>query len=433
MSLTTFHDIIKDIPQPLEKALKAAGFATATPIQKKVIPIILDGKDLMASAQTGSGKTLAFVLPIVQWLLRNPVDHNKETGPRVLILSPTRELATQITDTIKKLIPGTGLRGGTITGGVSYDPQERMLRNPFDFLVATPGRLMDHMREGRVNFSRLEFFVLDEADRMLDMGFVNDMVAIAKETPATRQTLLFSATLEGKVQNIARQFLKNPERIQLASVTDNHALITQQIYLADDLSHKRALLFKILEDTTVWQAMIFISTKRAADRLAEDLSIREISAAALHGDLKQSQRTRVLEQFKKGKIRVIVATDVAARGIDVKDLTHVINIDLPRELDGYIHRIGRTGRNGKSGVAISFVGPEDRSQLSRIEHFIGKKLEKQVLAGLEPKRVHHAAPAPARGRSTAGSKRTFGGNTGGGRQSGFSSRRATGGRQARRG
>lgn len=417
MSLaTSFQDIIADMPSALQKALKKEGFLAATPIQKKVIPVILAERDIMASAETGSGKTLAFVLPIVQWLLNNPAELDKEMGPRVLILSPTRELATQIADTIKRVIQFTSLRGGTITGGVSYFSQINILRHPFDFLVATPGRLMDHMREGRVNFSRLEFFVLDEADRMLDMGFVNDMKAIAEETPSTRQTLLFSATLEGKIQGIARQFLKNPERVQLASVTDQHALISQHIYLADDLVHKRALLFKILEDATVWQAMVFISTKRGADRLAEELSVREISCEALHGDLKQSQRTRVLEKFKKGKIRVIVATDVAARGIDVKELTHVINIDLPRELDGYIHRIGRTGRNGKSGVAISFIGPEDRSQLARIEHFIGKKLERQVLAGLEPKRLHQAPKAKVtHGRSFGGApKRSFGANVVGG-------------------
>ena len=413
-----FKDIIENLHPAIEEALTKEGFEKATEIQQKVMPVILDKRDVMASAQTGSGKTLAFVLPIVQMLLNAPpADPNQGTGPRVLILSPTRELATQILETIARVANKTALRWGSITGGVPYFSQMAMLRKPFDFLVATPGRLMDHMREGRVNFSRLEFFVLDEADRMLDMGFVNDMVDIAKETPSTRQTLLFSATLEGKVQTIARQFLKNPQRVQMATATDNHALIAQHIYFADDLTHKRALLTRILEDATVWQAIIFISTKRGADRMAEDLAIRGISCSALHGDLKQSQRTRILTQFKQGKIRVLVATDVAARGIDVEGVTHVINVDLPRELDGYIHRIGRTGRNGKSGIAISFVGPEDRSQLANIERFIGKKLDRQVLEGLEPKRVTNEQPA--RARSFGGSKRSFGGSINSGRQSGF--------------
>jgi superfamily II DNA/RNA helicase len=421
-----FEDIITNLHSSVHQSLTKEGYVSATGIQSKVMPIILAGRDVMASAETGSGKTLAFVLPIVQKLLNNPLaDPHQGNGPRVLILSPTRELATQIMETISKVAKLTSLRWGSITGGVPYFSQIAMLRKPFDFLVATPGRLMDHMREGRVNFSRLEFFVLDEADRMLDMGFIDDMRRIAEETPSTRQTLLFSATLEGKVQTIARQFLKNPERVQMASVTDNHALISQVIYYADDLSHKRALLMRILEDPTVWQAIVFISTKRAADRLAEDLSIREISCEALHGDLKQSQRTRVLDKLKRGKIRVVVATDVAARGIDVKDLTHVINIDLPRELDGYIHRIGRTGRNGKTGVAISFIGPEDRPQLARIQHFIGKKLDIQTLEGLEPKRT---ADKPARPRSFGTPKRSFGGNNNNGRQ-----KRLGTGRQAQRG
>ncbi len=427
MSSELFEDIIPNLHSNVHQSLSKEGFVEATGIQAKVMPIILEGKDVLASAKTGSGKTLAFVLPIVQKLLNNPpADPNQGNGPRVLILCPTRELATQIMDTISRVAKLTNLRWGSITGGVPYFSQIAMLRKPFDFLVATPGRLMDHMREGRVNFSRLEFFVLDEADRMLDMGFINDMVEIAKETPSTRQTLLFSATLEGKVQTIARQFLKNPERVQMASVTDNHALISQVIYYADDLSHKRALLMRILEDPAVWQAIVFISTKRAADRLAEDLSIRDIACEALHGDLKQSQRTRVLDKLKRGKIRVVVATDVAARGIDVKDLTHVINIDLPRELDGYIHRIGRTGRNGKAGIAISFIGREDVPQLSRLQHFIGKKLEVQTLAGLEPKRV---ADKPARPRSFSSPKRSFGGNNNNaGRQ-----KRLGSGRQAQRG
>lgn len=425
MSSELFEDIIKNLHSSIHQSLTKEGFVKATGIQTKVMPIILEGRDVLASAKTGSGKTLAFVLPIVQKLLNNPpADPNQGTGPRVLILCPTRELATQIMETISKVAKLTALRWGSITGGVPYFSQIAMLRKPFDFLVATPGRLMDHMREGRVNFSRLEFFVLDEADRMLDMGFIGDMVHISEKIPSTRQTLLFSATLEGKVQTIARQFLKNPERVQMASVTDNHALISQVIYYADDLSHKRALLMRILEDPTVWQAIVFISTKRAADRLAEDLSIRDIACEALHGDLKQSQRTRVLDKLKRGKIRVVVATDVAARGIDVKDLSHVINIDLPRELDGYIHRIGRTGRNGKHGKAISFIGKEDLSQLSRLQHFIGKKLDVQVLEGLEPKRI---ADKPARPRSFGSPKRSYGGNNNG-RQ-----KRLGSGRQAQRG
>lgn len=365
----------------LLQAIKACRYTTPTPIQQEAIPHILEGRDLMASAETGAGKTVAFVLPALQKLLTNPAPEGR--GPRVLILTPTRELATQITESIAAMSKFANFRFGTITGGVGYPAQEQLLRQPVDLLVATPGRLMDHMERGRVDYSRLTLFILDEADRMLDMGFVQDMEHIAKSLPSEHQTLLFSATLEGSVQRIAKQFLQNPVRVQLTATTKKHALITQRVHLVDNFNHKRALLVHVLEDPTVWQAIVFTGTKRSADDLVEDLADKGIISAALHGDIKQNKRTRTLERMHRGQIRVLVATDVAARGLDIKKLSHVINFDLPRTAEDYIHRIGRTGRCGEKGIAISLAGPKDGGILAQIERVTGQKLQREVIPGFE--------------------------------------------------
>ncbi len=392
----------------LLKAIEINKFTEPTEIQKAAFPVILANRDLMACAETGSGKTVAFVLPVLQKLLDlDKASPERRRGPRVLILSPTRELATQITEAIGAMGKFTHLKWGTITGGVPYFSQIQMLRRPLDLLVATPGRLMDHMEQGRVQLADLEVFILDEADRMLDMGFVDDMVKIAEKTPATRQTLLFSATLEGKVEGIAKRFLKNPERIQLVSSKSQHGSIHQTIIFADDYNHKNHLLHNILEGA--WQAIVFIATKRGADRLAEDLHIKGIPCAPFHGDMKQSKRKQTLEQLHRGRLRVLIATDVAARGIDIKKLSHVINFDLPRIAEDYVHRIGRTGRCGESGVAISLVGPEDRTQLARIEYYTGQRLERVVIPGLESRRLEskHQSKTPGRSFNNTNKKTTY--------------------------
>jgi superfamily II DNA/RNA helicase len=389
----------------LQQAIKALGYKIPTEIQKLAIPEVINGKDLMASAETGAGKTVAFGLPALQRLISNP-PIKEGRGPRVLILTPTRELASQITDSIAALSKFANFRFGIITGGVAYHGQERLLAGPFDVLIATPGRLMDHMSyRNRVDFSRLEMFILDEADRMLDMGFKKDIEHIASALPTKRQTLLFSATLEGEVQVVARKFLKDPVCLQLASSTKKHTLISQRVHLVDNWNHKRALLSHILEEADMWQAIVFTATKRGADDLVEELSSQGVVCAALHGDMKQSKRSRTLEQMHRGRLRVLVATDVAARGLDVKKLTHVVNFDLPRTGEDYVHRIGRTGRCGEKGTAISLVGPKDGALLAQIERFTAQKLERQVIPGFEPRTAFNLNPAGARPKSKASPSR----------------------------
>jgi len=389
----------------LLRAIAACHFKQPTDIQREAIPVALEGRDLMASAQTGTGKTAAFVLPALHKLLTPSAA--KGRGPRVLVLTPTRELALQVTENIRQFGAECRLRTGSVVGGMSYGPQLNLLRQPLDILVATPGRLMDHMERGRIDFSRIEILVLDEADRMLDMGFVDAVKTIAAATPASRQTLLFSATLEGTVLKIAQQLLKNPARIALASNTDRHASITQQVHAADDISHKHSLLAHLVNNDGLYQAVIFTATKRGADKLAERLAAQGHGAAALHGDMSQRERKRVIDRMKSGEHRLLVATDVAARGLDIQGLSHVINFDLPRVAEDYIHRIGRTGRGGASGTAISLVGPDDHGNLRGIERLVGRRLERSVIAGLEPKRSeprHDRGQRKPQGRYNQGFK-----------------------------
>ncbi|MDH3279716.1 MAG: DEAD/DEAH box helicase [Gammaproteobacteria bacterium] len=364
------------------KAVEGGGFQQPTDIQRHAIPLVLAGKDLMASAQTGTGKTAAFVLPVLHRLLKPA--HKRGAGPRALVLTPTRELALQISDAVAQFGRYCSLTTGNVVGGMPYPAQNRMLARPLDLLVATPGRLLDHMREGRVNFSRLEVLILDEADRMLDMGFIEPVKTIAAAVPAARQTLLFSATLEGQVLNIAKALMKNPERVQLAANRDRHASITQRVYQADDASHKRQLLAHHLVQDDLTQALVFTATKRGARRMAKVLDAQGHAVAALHGDMSQSARKRTVEHMRRGKIRVLVATDVAARGLDIRSISHVINFDLPTVAEDYIHRIGRTGRAQALGTAISLVAPDDRSKLNQIERLTGNRLERGVIVGLEP-------------------------------------------------
>jgi len=366
----------------LLKSVEELGFTEPSDIQKEAIPFILEGKDVMASAPTGTGKTAAFVLPALQNLAST--ESMPGNGPRVLVLTPTRELAKQVSDNIYKLTKYLRMRSTTIVGGMPYPPQIKALRQSVDFLVATPGRLIDHMEAGRIDFSRIQMLILDEADRMLDMGFVDEVMRIAKKTPENRQTLLFSATLEGQIEKVARALLKSPARIQIAGVKVKHDSITQHMLQADDFRHKRKLLGHVLSDESMNQAIIFTSTKKGADNLAERLKDDGHACAALHGDMRQSMRRRVIEQMQKRRLKVLVATDVAARGIDIKTISHVVNFDLPMQAEDYVHRIGRTGRGGSTGTAFTLIGQQDWPLLYRIQKFLDTRYELTEIPGLEP-------------------------------------------------
>jgi len=390
------------LDEKLVHAVAACNFSEPTEIQRQVIPAALAGRDLMASAQTGTGKTAAFVLPALQRLLTPPAVQGR--GPRVLILTPTRELAMQVNDHIRQLAGECRIRSGSVVGGMAYPPQERLLQRPLDLLVATPGRLMDHMQRGRLDYSRLEILVLDEADRMLDLGFVNAVKAIAMALPPQRMTWLFSATLEGRVLDIARQLLRDPLRIQLAGNRVEHTQIEQVVHDVDGLAHKHSLLEHYLKDDTLAQAVIFAATKRGADQLARTLAQQGHASEALHGDMSQQQRRLTVERMRRGEFRLLVATDVASRGLDIRGISHVINYDLPMVAEDYIHRIGRTGRAGANGTAITFVDLDDRRLLAGIERLTGRRILRKVIPGLEPQRVlppglQDDGPGSSRGRA----------------------------------
>lgn len=355
----------------INKALSACGYTIPTPVQASSIPLILQGKDLVASAQTGTGKTAAFVLPALHHLAS--VSANKKT--RILILTPTRELATQITKAAG--VYGKFMRYNIVSlvGGMPYGNQIRDLARGADIIVATPGRLMDHIEQKRVDLSKVDMLILDEADRMLDMGFIEDVEFIAKMTPSSRQTLLFSATVDKQLSNIVRHLLKNPERIDLSNQVIASPQIKQELFKINNLQQKNKLLRHMLQDNSIFKAIIFTATKISADKIAGQLRDDGFEAAALHGDLRQNVRNRTVDALRRGKIQFLVATDVAARGIDISDITHVFNYDMPRFCEDYVHRIGRTGRAGKTGTAISFVMPTDVKHVQRIEKFIGERLK----------------------------------------------------------
>lgn len=387
----------------LTRAINRLGFDTPSDIQREAIPRAMAGQDLMASARTGSGKTAAFVLPALQRLM-TPAQR-PGVGPRVLILTPTRELATQVAESIGELGQYTKLNGGAIVGGVPYPPQEKLLRKPLDLLVATPGRLMDHMAKGRVDYSRLEMLVLDEADRMLDMGFVDAVNEIADKTPSDRQTLLFSATFEGPVKRVADKLLSNPERIDLDPVKNGHASITQRVHQADHFHHKHDLLDRVLNEDGDSQALVFTATKKGADALARAMNERGHASSSLHGDMSQNERRRAVDKLRRGRSRVLMATDVAARGLDIRTLGLVVNFDLPNAPESYVHRIGRTGRAGATGTAVSLVGRDDWPKLARIEKMTGQHIQRSVLHGLEPKQPEPSGKTKPSGGKPSGRRR----------------------------
>jgi superfamily II DNA/RNA helicase len=381
MSFMTFQDL--NLREEILKAIEEAGYTAPTPIQSQAIPQILGGMDLRASAQTGTGKTAAFILPALNKLLQPSSIASQ--GPRVLILVPTRELAMQVAAEAEKYSRNLSrIKTVCIYGGTPYPVQNRQLSRPYEILVATPGRLIDHMQRGKIDFSRLELFILDEADRMLDMGFIEPVEEIAKALPKKRQTLMFSATLKGQVMNLSKRLLNNPVEISVASDHTKHENIEQKILYVDDLNHKHRLLDHILQTPELNQVIIFTSTKRYAGELEDKLCGSGFKAAALHGDMTQRERSRTIRQLREGTINILIATDVASRGIDVQNISHVINFDLPMSAEDYVHRIGRTGRAGAKGVAFSFASGKDRECLRRIEQFTGQKIPAHQIAGMEP-------------------------------------------------
>ncbi|MGK0673958.1 MAG: DEAD/DEAH box helicase [Halothiobacillaceae bacterium] len=380
MTQLTFADL--GIPSLMVANLADLGLTQPTPVQAQAIPILLAGGDLIAKAPTGTGKTAAFLLPGLTRLAEPSANGGR--GPRILVLAPTRELAQQVTKAAIQFARGLRhARVVCITGGEPYPMQNRELSRPYDILVATPGRLLDQMNSGRVCFERLDMLVLDEADRMLDLGFAEDVRAIAAAVPEDCQGVCFTATLSPSVVKLAGDLLTNPEYLEVAPLDARRAAIDQQVIYVDHVDHKRELLNHLLADVSVNQAIVFTATKRDADQLAAELERAGQAAAALHGDLNQRQRTRMLDDLRKGRCRILVATDVAARGIDVAGITHVFNFDLPRQAEDYVHRIGRTGRAGATGTAVSFVGRRDLSILRAIERYVGERVRVTEVAGME--------------------------------------------------
>lgn len=377
-----FSDLNLDVN--LFSALRKAGYETPTPIQAQAIPHALNGKDIMACAQTGSGKTAAFLLPSLQKITTRSTKSGK--GPRILVLTPTRELAAQVEKNAQIYAQNMKwLRTVTLVGGTSFGQQIKALNRPIDIIVATPGRLMDHMRSGRVDFDRLEVLVLDEADRMLDMGFIDDIETIVAATPSNRQTLLFSATWDGAVGKLARKLTHEPEIIEIAK-EDKQGKIEEQLFYCDDKNHKNRLLDHLLRDASIDQCIIFTSTKAMTEVIADELYDKGFAANCLHGDMPQAWRNRTLMDLRRGRCKILVATDVAARGIDVPTITHVINYDLPKHAEDYVHRIGRTGRAGRSGLAISFAEVNEYLTVHKIERYTKRKLPEILIEGLEPTR-----------------------------------------------
>jgi len=414
------------------KALTDSGYSEPTPVQTQAIPAALTGRDLLVSSQTGSGKTAAFMLPALHRFAseqrlpaaartavqeRRPAPgrgydrHRFQAAkPRMLVLTPTRELALQVTAATEKY--GRQLnqvRAVAILGGMPYPKQMELLgRNP-EILVATPGRLIDHMGSGKIDFSQLQVLVLDEADRMLDMGFIEDIERIVAATPASRQTMLFSATLDGTVGELAQRMTRAALRIQVDAVSARHDHIEQRMHFVDDLAHKNRLLDHLLRDASIDQALVFTATKRDADTVSDRLNVAGLNAAALHGDMHQGARNRTLAAMRRGQVRILVATDVAARGIDVPTITHVFNYDLPKAAEDYVHRIGRTGRAGRSGLAISLVHHAEQFNVRKIERFTKQMIPVEVVVGHEPTRRPSATPRPA-GKPAwkGGEKRSYG-------------------------
>jgi ATP-dependent RNA helicase RhlE len=371
---TTFDDV--GLSAEVLKAVRDAGYTTPTPIQSQAIPLILKGRDVMGLAQTGTGKTAAFTLPIVDRLLGGP------RRSRVLVLTPTRELCVQVEESVHKYARHSPLGVASVYGGVPLDPQQKKLRAGVDIVVATPGRLIDHLERQNVVFDDLEVLVLDEADRMLDMGFAPQINRIVSEIPAYRQTLLFSATMPPEVEALARKYLRKPIVVQVGRRSQAASTVSHAVYPVPR-DRKSALLARLLREETLDSVLVFTRTKHGADRVVRHLEREHIPATAMHADKTQPQRTKALQDFKSGKVRVLVATDIAQRGLDISGITHVINYDVPQQAEDYVHRIGRTGRAAKEGDAFTFMSPDEIAMVKSIERVIGQPIPRISVAGFD--------------------------------------------------
>ncbi len=391
------------LSEPLLKAVAAKGYSTPSPIQLQCIPAVLDGHDVMAAAQTGTGKTAGFTLPMLERLRHGP--HARAGVVRALVLTPTRELAAQVAESVTAYGRYLDLRSDVVFGGVSVNPQMQRLRRGADVLVATPGRLMDLHQQNALRLDRVEILVLDEADRMLDMGFIRDIRRILTLLPPRRQNLLFSATFSAEIRRLATGLLHQP--VQLQATPENRAApLVDQVIHPCDMDRKGDLLSHLIRSNDWRQVLVFSRTKHGANRLAERLDREGLGAAAIHGNKSQGARTRALAEFKSGDVRVLVATDIAARGIDIHQLPHVVNLDLPNVAEDYVHRIGRTGRAGQNGHAISLVAAEEHELLRAIERVIGSPLPREEVPGFEPT-VLSAPPldlSGGRGRRSQGQR-----------------------------
>lgn len=367
----TFENL--NLIDPILRAVKAEGYTTPTPIQAKAIPLVLDRKDILGCAQTGTGKTAAFAIPIIQLMCSRDERASGRRPIRSLILTPTRELAIQIGESFENYGKNTNLKYKVIFGGVSQHGQVEALKRGIDVLVATPGRLLDLMNQGFVHLNQIQFFVLDEADRMLDMGFVHDVKKVIAKLPSKRQSLFFSATMPPAIVQLSASILVNPSKVEVAPVSSTADTINQVVYFVDK-GNKRHLLDDILKNDKIERALVFTRTKHGADKVAKTLARSGVVAQAIHGNKSQNARQNALSNFKSKSTRVLVATDIAARGIDIDELTHVINYELPNIPESYVHRIGRTGRAGADGIAIAFCDAEEKAYLKDIQKLIGKQI-----------------------------------------------------------
>ncbi|MDH3761609.1 MAG: DEAD/DEAH box helicase [Gammaproteobacteria bacterium] len=393
----------------LIRAVSDKGYGSPTPIQKQAIPLILEGRDMMGSAQTGTGKTAGFTLPILQRLCATPWQKQSRRPIRALVVTPTRELAAQVSESIEAYGKWLPLKSTVVFGGVSINPQKQKLIRGVDILVATPGRLLDHVGQRSADLSKVELLVLDEADRMLDMGFIHDIRKLLALLPKHKQTLLFSATFSDEIKKLADGLLKSPAMVEVARRNTTVEIIDQVVHPVDK-SRKRELLSFLIGSNNWQQVLVFGRTKHGANRLTKQLVSDGIEAAAIHGNKSQGARTKALADFKSGKLQVLVATDIAARGLDIEQLPHVINYELPNVAEDYVHRIGRTGRAGREGQAISLVCGEELKQLKDIERLIRRKIPQQAIAGYEAGEAL-AAGAPKTERQPQKKRRRRRGNS----------------------
>jgi ATP-dependent RNA helicase RhlE len=402
-----FQDL--NLIEPILRALKTEGYTTPTPIQEQAIPILLQHRDLLGCAQTGTGKTAAFTIPILQLLYQDRLQHKEQKTIKALILTPTRELAIQINESIAAYGKHTGIKHLVIFGGVSQHSQTEALRRGVDILVATPGRLLDLIQQRYISLDHIKFLVLDEADRMLDMGFVHDVKKIIAKVPQKRQTLFFSATMPKEIQQLADSILNNPEKIEVTPVSSTADTIQQELYYVEK-NDKRLLLAHILKDKEIKTALVFTRTKHGADKVVKDMHKIGITAEAIHGNKSQNARQRALKNFKDRTTRVLIATDIAARGIDIDELTHVINYEIPNIPETYVHRIGRTGRAGASGIALTFCDQEEIEFLKDIHKLIAKEIpvNESHPYPMSPQSIvaKHAEGASKKGKGGGGGGRT---------------------------